>query len=142
FAAAGLHEELIHLPLLLRCPHAEHAGLRVNALTQSADLGPTLRELFGLPADGDRPLTGRSVAALARGDDRPLREVAISGMRQGDRKAWGVRSAEWYLMIDDAADRTRKLFAKPEDRWEVNEVSQHHEEVVEGMEKQLRTLQG
>src|SRR5262249_57153350 len=42
-----LHEELVHLPLIVRLPGKARAGRRVGALTQSVDLMPTLLDLFG-----------------------------------------------------------------------------------------------
>src|SRR5262249_32075934 len=41
-----LHEELIHLPLIVRLPGTAEAGRRIAALTQPVDLLPTLLETF------------------------------------------------------------------------------------------------
>ncbi len=139
FAAADLHEELVHLPLMLRWPHAEHAGLRTSALTQPADLAPTLRELFGLLAPGgEEGQSGKSLVGLARGEDGPLRDRLINGRRVGERELWGLRTAEWYLLLDDSgAEETRRLFAKPEDRWEVNDIRPRRLELAEELEQEL-----
>src|SRR5207248_2581533 len=84
FSAAELHEELVHVPLLLRWPRGEHAGLRVAALTQPADLAPTLGALFGLANEtAEDWAAGRNMLPLARADDRPLREFAISALPRG-----------------------------------------------------------
>ena len=45
-----LHDELVHVPLILRLPSGGQAERRVPALTQHADLMPTLCEAFGLEA--------------------------------------------------------------------------------------------
>ena len=42
-----LHDELIHLPLLLSLPHStDDVGRRVPAMTQSCDIMPTLLDAF------------------------------------------------------------------------------------------------
>jgi arylsulfatase A-like enzyme len=139
FASADLHEELVHLPLLMRWPSAEHAGIRSSAFTQPMDLAPTLRELFGLPVTaGADPFTGTSQTALARGGEMRLRDRAITGLRRGDRTQWAYRSPGWNLLLDDDANRKRRLFVKPDDRWEVNDVLQHNQEWAEEMEREFR----
>ncbi|HEY1381799.1 MAG TPA: hypothetical protein VGF55_33680, partial [Gemmataceae bacterium] len=139
FTVARLHEEFVHLPLMVCWPHAEHAGLRVSALTQPADLGATLRELFGLPfADSGDLWAGRSLVSLARGGDVPVRGRAVSGLRVVGGMLWGVRSAGWYLMLDDRPDGERQLFVKPDDRWEVNDVRPRNQELAEEMEREFR----
>jgi arylsulfatase A-like enzyme len=141
FTVAGLHEELVHLPLMLCWPHAEHAGLRVSAFTQPADFGATLRELFGLPlVEAGDPWAGRSLVGLARGGDVPVRDRAVSGLRVVGRTLWGVRSAGWYLLLDDHPDGERRLFVKPDDRWEVNDVRPRNQDLAEEMEREFRKL--
>src|SRR5262245_25387597 len=60
--STSLHEELVHLPLLISWPNGTHAGRRVAALTQPMDLAPTIGELFGIscPSAGD-PLTAGQI---------------------------------------------------------------------------------
>ena len=142
FSNAELHEELIHLPLLVRWPRAQCAGLRTSAYTQPMDLAPTLRDLFGLAlkAGNDR-WSGRSLLPLARGDETPLRDYAVSGLRQAGRTKWGYRAAGWYLMLDDNAHGSRRLFVKPDDRWEVNDVSQRNQDLVEKLEQEFHDRQ-
>ena len=72
-----LHDELIHVPLLLRLPSSlaggrtDVKGARVAGLTQSVDVMPTLLEAFGLPRpDG---VQGQSLLPLAREETAALR---------------------------------------------------------------------
>jgi Sulfatase len=123
FADADVHEELIHLPLLLRWPHAEHAATRVSSFTQPADLAVTLRELFRLPILEAAP-----------------RDRIVTGQRRDERTLWGYRSANWYLMLDDRPDSTRRLFVKPDDRWEVNDVAPRNQELAEELEKEFKPM--
>ncbi len=71
-----LHEEIVHLPLLVRLPGFAGAGRRVAALTQAVDLAPTLAEVFGLPVFGCH---GHSLAPLLHGNGEPVREYACAG---------------------------------------------------------------
>ncbi len=143
FAVADVHEELVHLPLLLRWPQAEHAGTRVGGFTQLADLAPTIRELFGLPSPAaSNHKIGRSLTALARENGAPLRDHVISGLRRGGQTLWGYRKPTWYLMLDERLDGPRRLFVKPDDRWEVNDVAPRNQELVEEIEREFRNQLG
>jgi arylsulfatase A-like enzyme len=129
-----LHEELVHVPLLLRLPAAAEADRRVADLTQPPDLAPTLLDLFGLaPAQG-------SLLPLAHGA-RTIREAAIATFECGGATETAIRTKEWTLLLPGPADpsdaaRAPLLFTAPDDRWEVNDVLSQHQEVAE----QLRTM--
>jgi arylsulfatase A-like enzyme len=135
-----LHDELIHLPLILRLPGEAGEGLRVSALTQPVDLLPTLLDLLGLP----QPLAhGFSLLPLARSEAEPLREYACAGLKRGEGLEWALRTPQWGLLLplrSPAADPPRgtQLYVKPDDRWEVNNVLQHHLEFAERLEQTLR----
>lgn len=136
-AAPRLHEEAIHIPWLLRLPMEELGPGRSQALVQPADLPATLRDAFGLPA-GERA-SGASLLPLVRGERDAVRDRAciVAGRERG------LRTAGWYLRWrqppeDDssaaaAADSSVdcQLFAKPDDRWEVNDVADRLPYLVE-----------
>ena len=135
-----LHEELIHIPLIVRLPGKEGAGRRIAALTQSIDILPTLFDAFGVPLPA---VHGHSILPLARGEKDLLRPYACAGLRTGDTVEWALRSAEWAFLLpaSDSAPYSpteSELYVKPEDRWEVNNVRQHHLEFAEGLEQTLR----
>lgn len=133
-ARPWLYEELIHLPLLMRFPGQEYAGQRIPALTQSMDLLPTLLELFGIPRPAD--LHAHSLLPLVRGEAGSVRDYAVSGLQLGLALEWALHTLEWSFLlplqgeVEDAA-RPPQLYARPEDRWEVNDVRQHHLELCE-----------
>jgi arylsulfatase A-like enzyme len=148
-----LHDELIHLPLLLRLPPSlaldvgreEVKGSRVSALTQSVDVMPTLLESFGLPVPAG--VQGRSLLPLARGDPGTagVREYACCGLRLGGVGEWCLRTPEWAFVLPDdpeAGDSPRgpQLYVKPDDRWEVNNVLQHRLELAEQYEATLKAF--
>jgi arylsulfatase A-like enzyme len=138
-----LHEELIHLPLLMRLPTAAEAGRRVFALTQAVDLAPTLLGAFGIPAP--ETLHGHDLSPLARGEIAAVRPYACTGVRQSERVEWAIRTSEWALILpvqqgaDDPA-RTRQLYVKPDDRWEVNNLVQQQMELADTLEQTLRNV--
>lgn len=139
-----LHDELVHIPLILRLPGRAEAGRRVSAVTQSADLMPTLLDAFGVPCPD---VDGKSLLPLARKEVEKVREVAYIGGRANDCVEWAVRTPEWcYLLPIQSASgdppRGPQLYAKPDDRWEVNNVLQHYEELAEQLEKDLRAIAG
>jgi arylsulfatase A-like enzyme len=135
------HEEVIHLPLILRLPGAAEAGRRVFALTQPVDLLPTFLEAFGLPVP---PWThGHSLWPLLRGAAEQMRSYACAGMRVGDAIEWALRTPDWGFILPEAteadpAPRRPQLYVKPDDRWEVNNVLQHHLDLADHLEQTLR----
>lgn len=136
-ARSDLHEELIHLPLLLRWPRDEFAGLRVSAFTQPPDIAATLRAVFGLAPTSDAA-AGHSLVTLARGEAGPIRAHALSVLPGATGRQMCVRTPEWFLLGTDNSDTTRRLYVKPDDRWECNDVAQHHPETVAELEHVIR----
>jgi arylsulfatase A-like enzyme len=141
-----LHDELIHVPLLLRLPASlagerEVKGVRVAALTQSPDVMPTLLEAFGLPIP--EGVQGKSLLPLARQETAAVRDYACCGLRLGAASEWCLRTAEWALVVPGEQEpgdppRGTQFYAKPDDRWEVNNVLQHHLERAEAFEQTLK----
>ena len=118
-----LHEELVHLPLIVRLPNAAEAGRRVSALTQPADL----------------------VALLD--DAEPTRTHAVTTLEANGGVERAIRTAEWaYILPErqppDDDPRPPMLFAKPDDYWEVHDVRSQHPETADELERVLRELVG
>jgi arylsulfatase A-like enzyme len=137
-----LHDELIHVPLLMRLPGGAEAGRRVAALTQCSDLFPTLLDVFDITAP---PSLGYSLLALARGQTEQVRSHVCCAFRLGEREEWVLRAKAWSILLpvaapDEEPTRTPQLFVKPEDRWEVNNVWQHYPDLAERMEQALRAF--
>jgi arylsulfatase A-like enzyme len=135
-----LHEEVVHLPLLIRQPGAADAGRRIAALTQPADLMATIGEWFEVPLP---PTGGTSLVPLLRGDTDTVRQACVSHWQMGNAQEWALRTRAWAFLLpgpsSEPSGRGPQLYVKPEDRWEVNNVVQHHQELAEEMEKTLRT---
>jgi arylsulfatase A-like enzyme len=134
-----LHDEIIHLPLVLLLPEGQQAGRRVSALTQAVDLAPTLADLFGLKLAESH---GHSLLPLARGEVEAVRPYTCAGSQIGDAIEWALRTPEWSFLLPvqgpPEEERAPQLYVKPDDRWEVNNVAHHHFETLDHLEKALR----
>jgi arylsulfatase A-like enzyme len=135
-----LHEERIHVPLIVHLPGSAEAGRRVPALTQGVDLLPTLLDLFHLrwPA-----VHGHSLMPLCRGEREAVRAYACCGWQRGESVEWALRTPEWNFILPLNGQalgppRGPQLYVKPDDRWEVNNVCQHHPELSAYLEQTLR----
>jgi arylsulfatase A-like enzyme len=136
------HDELIHLPLLIRLPGHADAGLRISTLTQPVDLFPTLLDLLGLPEPESH---GHSLLPLVRGEKEQMRAYACAGLEQGEGLEWALRTPEWGFVLPlrapaGAPTRGPQLYVKPDDRWEVNNVVQHRLDFAERLEQTLRAF--
>ncbi|MFO0807482.1 MAG: hypothetical protein U0746_02570 [Gemmataceae bacterium] len=102
FANGLPHEELVHLPLIVRLPRGE-GGDRIGALTQPPDLYDAICRWVGLSVESSISHDVITIAHI------------------------GVRTPSRYLIATDPP----QLYLKPDDRWEVNDVAQQHLEDVE-----------
>jgi arylsulfatase A-like enzyme len=137
---AWLHDETIHLPLLVRLPDGVEAGRRVSALTQSVDVAATLADWFQAPLPDAH---GRSLLPLAHGAVEAIRSYACAARQVGEAIEYALRTPDWAFLLPvradpDDATRSPRLYVKPDDRWEVNDVLQHHLDLAEQLEQTLR----
>jgi arylsulfatase A-like enzyme len=129
----ALYAELVHVPLLVRLPSSETATVRSQALVHPADLCATILDWHGI-APHQRPWLAGSLVPLMREESESIRDrLCIVG---GDRER-AIRTPAWYLR----EATTPELFRKPDDRWEVNEVSDRCAEVVELLRESLGQYQ-
>jgi arylsulfatase A-like enzyme len=141
----ALYGELLHIPCFLWRGDGQGALLRQHALTQSPDIAATLLDWFGVPSPSMSNL-GRSLLPLTDGNqlceqamepwprDRVISVVGATGSTPQER---AIRTPAWFLRQpqDDEVKRpgeeTIELYRKPEDRWEVNELSRRCGHIVE-----------
>ena len=133
-----LYEELIHTPLIIRLPGAEHAGSRQRALVQTVDLLPTILAALDLPPD--ERVHGHDLLPLIRGEKSKVRDYACLGM---DVEEYAIRTQNWHLTMPvevdpDDVPRGPELYRKPEDRWDQNNVAAENPEVADQLELTLR----
>lgn len=124
-----LHEELVHVPWMIRWPDGQGAALRTQSLVQPADLYATLLDSVGiaLPSGG----FGRSLLPLVRGEEPELfrDRVLLTDGQEGH----AMRTPAWFLR----QDASPQLFAKPDDRYEFNDVASRLHELLDAMQSAL-----
>lgn len=116
----------------LKFDRAQFEGDRVDQFLQTSDIAAILRKWLETPENGDLEI--------------PTRELAISTCRNQSR----IQTDDWSLILrseqtsnhpdtQDIEDGIRRrLFAKPDDRLEINEVSGICEEIADNLEASLK----
>jgi len=129
--ASDLWSENLHLPLFVRLPEQEdrHRMIRSNSLAKPGDVHATLAEWFEPSGENSLlRLFGDETASL--GD-----EIHIVG----DQTISAIMRSDWFfrtiIETDELQQKRRRieLYAKPDDRYEVNEVADRCAEIVEQM---------
>ncbi len=121
-ADASLYGESLHVPCLVRYPDLRHAMQRCHPLVQPSDWYATLLDWFSLPRPSQSHW-GNVLGHFLDGQIEPDRVCAVS------TACCALRTATWLLLSNDDAG-THELFAKPDDRWEINEVSDRCRDVI------------
>jgi arylsulfatase A-like enzyme len=118
---AALYEELVHAPWLMRVP-GQPGGLSRSAnLVQPSDLFAALISWCELhEPNGDATQTGR-VLGCADDDSWPPRDRICLCSSDGFAGQRAIRTPAWYLRQVEAGPV--ELYAKPDDRFEVNDVA-------------------
>ncbi len=127
----GLFNELIHVPWLIQLPNEHAAATRHHQLVQPPDMYTTLLNWLDIPIPS-LPTWGRDLLALA--EDCPPSfdwdQAATSGHGQDT-----FCVPHWSL--HQVPDGPPQLFVKPDDRWEVNNISDRCHDIVQQMNRQL-----
>jgi len=122
--------ESLHLPALVVDGRGRMAGQRYPGLVMPADVGETLREIVGLPA------------RLPATDEEPARPMSdlLDTWTHDDRDrvigvvpgGMAVVTTHWFYLEEDGTDAEarRRLHAKPDDFFEVADVSSRCPEVM------------
>lgn len=113
-AGDALHGELLQVPMLIRHPSAAMRLLRQRGLHQPSDL---------------HRLIANAIQADQAVDFADHAHSLVVSSAAGEL---GLRTEHWfYRQHGEESERLQQLYAKPDDRWEVNEVSQRAADVVE-----------
>jgi len=123
----SLHGELTHVPWLMRFPHRLASACRSQALVQPPDLTATLQDWLEIPSPAS-PTHGQSLLPIVRGEAETVRDRACIAS-PGEERA--LRTPAWYARFP--APDLAELYTKPDDRWEMNDVSSRCSDVVDAM---------
>jgi arylsulfatase A-like enzyme len=114
--AGTVHEEIVHVPLLIRYPGAISPGKVVRPVVETLDILPTLQALRGVPSP--IPYQGRSLLPLLQGETAEWIDIAFSETspcgyqcarvpEKSLNRDHAVRSGPWKLIASHTPDQTR-----------------------------------
>jgi arylsulfatase A-like enzyme len=125
----ALYNETIQVPWFVRFPDGLGRLERTQALVRPADLPGAILDWLGLNRDSQ---PGRcSLLDLIRAQNHTWRDC----LRFATSSEQAIRTPAWYLRVPSGG--LPELYAKPSDRWEVNEVAKLLPEVVTGLQSVL-----
>ena len=125
----ALYNELLQTAWLMRWPEGEGRMVRSQALVRPADLPGTLLDVLELDRRALAAGRATSLLPIVRGEAEALRDhVTMVGAGE-----CAVRTPAWHLRHVDGGPV--ELYAKPSDRWEVNEVSKLCPEAAAGLDE-------
>jgi arylsulfatase A-like enzyme len=122
----ALYGELLHVPGLIRLPQFESALARTQQLIQPADLFATIAD--GANWTHDETIRATSLLRIVRGEPSIRRDIILAAAENQHL----IRTAAWQLrIVRDNTDGDRcELYAKPDDRWEFNDVANRADKIV------------
>ncbi len=127
-ALPWLHEELVHLPLIIRLPGGAEGGRRISLLTQTDDLVPTI---FAALGRNTPPSRGHDLIPVCHGAG-PVREYVVITSEAGEETA--LQTAREKIIV---GEQRTLYFVKPDDRWEVNDFWQPNIDHAEALQRTL-----
>jgi arylsulfatase A-like enzyme len=135
FHGIHLHNELLHVPLIMKLPGVEHR--EVDAVVELVDLAPTILELLGSRDVWE--FDGESVfAAMARRGGRPKDSAYAEYLN--DRKIYNraLTTAEWKL-IQNARTERFSLYDVARDPGEKVDVAGRYPEIVRDLYHEMES---
>jgi arylsulfatase A-like enzyme len=130
-----LHEELTHVPLMIRDPRGRAQGRASRYFASTHDIGPTVLSMLGVEK---RPeMNGHDLSPLFEGRQPPKRSFYVSGYT--DHVLAG--DGRWHLIADNQGKR-RRLYDKRSDPRERRNVASRHPEQAERLWRAVRAAAG
>ena len=139
--AGSFRDELVHVPLIIAGATSELLGSRRPELVTPADVVPTLSDWFSESLGTAAEHEAISLLPLLRNEECSCRSELYFQDAEGHA---AVRTERFLLVQPDATaqraltqtsnetddDSVGRLFLKPEDVWEVNDIAEQHPEQV------------
>jgi len=151
----GGHEELAHIPWIVRHPDGIGRGERFPGFVQPPDLMPTVLDALGIEielgvpyaAPGARPMpqdivthgekhsfTGKSLLPILAGETNSVRDFTVTARHKA---YWTIRTEEWtYILYFNGM--TPELYNRSRDLLEKNNLYESHREIADELELRLR----
>ena len=138
----SLYEGGVRVPFLVRWPgHVAAGRIEDDAILSGADFLPTVCKLLQVPLPDGMIVDGEDASDIllgkSRGRTKPLLwewRFNIAGEAFHKSPILSIRDGQWKLLFNP--DRSRvELYDIPQDPTELNNVSEHHPEIVERLSK-------
>jgi len=131
--------ELLHVPWLARLPDGAGRAARSQALVVPGDLAVTLAQWWQLPQAPPGGPLARSLLPLIRDEVPAVRDriciAGAAGQRAIRTPGWFLRWAGSVPVPGDDPAVGHWLYAKPDDRFEMNDVANRCPDIVEALER-------
>ncbi len=92
----AIHDEVSHIPLIMRFPGRHLSGRRIGCLTQTIDLLPTLCDLFGIPFEA-ADIQGQTLVPVLAGLASSAAEYTV--VKSFHPEKYMVREQEYAMVI-------------------------------------------
>ena len=126
---ASCYSELIHVPAMIRFPAFENNEWPTSSLRYLGLVTPeSIMELAGRFLANDHPALTSVMERYATSLPKTDSQWIVT--KHGNKTA--LLTHAWKLIVDTETDEA-ELYAKPDDRWEVNDVSRRCPAIVELM---------
>jgi len=101
----SVFDEMIRVPLIIKLPRRQHAGVRVNSVTRGVDIMPTILDVLDITPAIDE-MQGDSLVPLWQGATAPPR-VAFTEGAAFDVEIKSLRSNRYKYILNVAAEVVR-----------------------------------
>ncbi len=128
-----LYEEVAHVPLIIRIPRIK--GRRIQELTQTVDVMPTVLDLVGIPRP--RQIQGKSLINLITGKNNlSIREYVFGQSIM----FCAIRSKEWKLILPREKEgiESKELYHLVSDPKEEHNIYEERKDVALKLESEFR----
>jgi arylsulfatase A-like enzyme len=134
FHGQSLHDELLHVPLVVRLPHGAHAGTVVERAVRSIDIAPAILEWANLPAPSS--FSGRSLTQAMAHPNEPADVLFATATNRMFPTRYGLRTARAKL-VETVVEGQRVLFDLAADPGEQRDVLADEPALASALGEQL-----
>ena len=132
-AEPGLHENLVHIPLIIKHPEGLGAGKRFDALVETTEIFPTILDFLNVRVPPR--IHGKSLLPMMAGEVDKIRDYAYCGHF---KRNWMVCNHEWKFVLNFDKGKENELYNLKEDTGEHNNLINENTEKAMELELELR----
>lgn len=120
----GLHESVVHIPLIFWAPTLLPANVVIEGYVQQVDIAPTILQLMGLKKDKIKNFDGISLLSAMNGESQVRDEIIIENHEQR-----AILSGKWKYIIN-YFEKTEELYNMEDDPIEILNLVSINDEVT------------